>query len=184
MKFCSKCGKEMVDEATICINCGCSTVSPDPSVAAVKVKGPKEPFSSKQSIPAIIMAGIGVAWPFVGILFGLLLNFILGVFLSSVVSAFLCIACISLSVVGLITSVKARKIGNTDTLTFIAMIVAIAGIVVGAVIALLHVIVAVISFIPFVINIICTLILLGCCVIYIVIVVIVMIFMLIGMLLV
>ena len=24
MKFCSKCGKELMDEAVICINCGCS----------------------------------------------------------------------------------------------------------------------------------------------------------------
>ncbi len=23
MKFCTKCGKEMVDEAVICVNCGC-----------------------------------------------------------------------------------------------------------------------------------------------------------------
>ena len=31
MKFCSKCGKELVDEAVICINCGCSVASPTAS---------------------------------------------------------------------------------------------------------------------------------------------------------
>ena len=28
MKFCSKCGKEMVDEAIVCPNCGCAVVAP------------------------------------------------------------------------------------------------------------------------------------------------------------
>ena len=27
MKFCSKCGKEIMDEAVICIHCGCSTTN-------------------------------------------------------------------------------------------------------------------------------------------------------------
>ena len=27
MKFCSKCGKEMVDEAIVCPNCGCAVVN-------------------------------------------------------------------------------------------------------------------------------------------------------------
>jgi len=26
MKFCSKCGKELMDEAVICTNCGCAVV--------------------------------------------------------------------------------------------------------------------------------------------------------------
>ena len=28
MKFCSKCGKELVDEAVVCPNCGCAVVAP------------------------------------------------------------------------------------------------------------------------------------------------------------
>ena len=28
MKFCQKCGKELVDEAVVCIGCGCS-VAPE-----------------------------------------------------------------------------------------------------------------------------------------------------------
>lgn len=25
MKYCSKCGKELIDEAVVCVHCGCST---------------------------------------------------------------------------------------------------------------------------------------------------------------
>ncbi len=35
MKYCSKCGKELVDEAVICTNCGCAVVAP-----------PSHPFSN------------------------------------------------------------------------------------------------------------------------------------------
>ena len=28
MKFCSKCGKEVLDEAVVCPNCGCSVANP------------------------------------------------------------------------------------------------------------------------------------------------------------
>ena len=28
MKYCSKCGKEMIDEAIVCPNCGCAVVEP------------------------------------------------------------------------------------------------------------------------------------------------------------
>lgn len=28
MKFCSKCGKEINDEAVVCVHCGCSTADP------------------------------------------------------------------------------------------------------------------------------------------------------------
>ena len=27
MKFCSKCGKELIDEAVVCIGCGCSVAN-------------------------------------------------------------------------------------------------------------------------------------------------------------
>ena len=32
MKFCSKCGKEIVDEAIVCPNCGCAVVTPSSSI--------------------------------------------------------------------------------------------------------------------------------------------------------
>ena len=31
MKFCSKCGKELIDDAIICTGCGCAVVSPPTS---------------------------------------------------------------------------------------------------------------------------------------------------------
>jgi len=30
MKYCAKCGKELVDEAVVCIGCGCAIESPQP----------------------------------------------------------------------------------------------------------------------------------------------------------
>lgn len=36
MKFCSKCGHELVDEAVVCVNCGCSVADPaTPAAPAV-----------------------------------------------------------------------------------------------------------------------------------------------------
>ena len=35
MKFCTKCGKELRDEAVVCTNCGCSTSGGAPVVAGV-----------------------------------------------------------------------------------------------------------------------------------------------------
>ena len=29
MKFCSKCGKELIDDAIICTGCGCGVVAPE-----------------------------------------------------------------------------------------------------------------------------------------------------------
>lgn len=31
MKFCTKCGHELVDEAVVCTNCGCATGTPAPA---------------------------------------------------------------------------------------------------------------------------------------------------------
>ena len=35
MKFCSKCGKELLDEAVICPGCGCSVATPEATEAVV-----------------------------------------------------------------------------------------------------------------------------------------------------
>ena len=34
MKFCSKCGKELVDEAIVCPGCGCAVVAPQNNVTS------------------------------------------------------------------------------------------------------------------------------------------------------
>ena len=36
MKYCSKCGKELVDEAVICTNCGCSVAQTNATPAYVE----------------------------------------------------------------------------------------------------------------------------------------------------
>ena len=36
MKYCSKCGKEVSDEADVCLNCGCS-VNDKPAVSSAPV---------------------------------------------------------------------------------------------------------------------------------------------------
>jgi uncharacterized membrane protein YvbJ len=35
MKFCSKCGNELVDEAVVCTKCGCAVVSSTPQTSSV-----------------------------------------------------------------------------------------------------------------------------------------------------
>ena len=37
MKFCSKCGKELVDDAIVCTGCGCAVVKPETNLVEDKV---------------------------------------------------------------------------------------------------------------------------------------------------
>ena len=65
MKFCEKCGKEILDEAVVCPGCGCEIKNND---TPVKVEGPKSAKNAKTfgilsilllapfGIPAIILA--------------------------------------------------------------------------------------------------------------------------------
>lgn len=55
MKFCSKCGKELADDAVFCTECGASTAPAAPAAPAVK--------SSKASL-VLGIVGIVVAWLF------------------------------------------------------------------------------------------------------------------------
>ena len=36
MKFCSRCGAQVVDEAVVCVNCGCSLAGAAPSAVQLK----------------------------------------------------------------------------------------------------------------------------------------------------
>ena len=49
MKFCTKCGKEIMDEAVICPNCGCAVAN-----AVV----PKQPVEDKVSVGLCILAAL------------------------------------------------------------------------------------------------------------------------------
>lgn len=54
MKFCEKCGKEIMDEAVICPNCGCSTQSSGQTDENAAVCAPA-------SKAAVILGIIGIA---------------------------------------------------------------------------------------------------------------------------
>ena len=49
MKFCSKCGKEIMDEAIVCPNCGCAVVAPTT---------PQEVSNDQVSIGLCILAAL------------------------------------------------------------------------------------------------------------------------------
>ncbi len=49
MKFCSKCGKEIVDEAIVCTNCGC---------AVADSSAPKQIYNDEVSIGLCILAAL------------------------------------------------------------------------------------------------------------------------------
>ena len=57
MKFCSKCGKEIMDEAIVCPNCGCSVASP---VAA-------QPFGNDQISGGLCVLSVFI--PLFGIIY-------------------------------------------------------------------------------------------------------------------
>ena len=62
MKYCSKCGKELMDEAVICVGCGC------PVSNNVENKN-----TDKPEIPSLITAAIvlGFLMPIVGLILGI-----------------------------------------------------------------------------------------------------------------
>ncbi len=57
MKFCSKCGKELVDEAIVCPNCGC---------AVVETSVPKEVSNDQINVGYCVCAAL---LPIVGIIY-------------------------------------------------------------------------------------------------------------------
>jgi len=69
MKYCSKCGKELLDEAVICVGCGCP-VSGGP---LSKPSAPQEaPFEKKES-PGTANCALVFAFliPIVGLIMGI-----------------------------------------------------------------------------------------------------------------
>ncbi len=76
MKFCQKCGKELLDEAVICPNCGC-TVAPiqtsapisETSAFATEDKNPQTRESDSNANMALLFAFF---IPIVGIVIGLI----------------------------------------------------------------------------------------------------------------
>lgn len=58
MKYCQKCGKELVDEAIICVNCGCSV---QPTVASPN-------YNATPDAPNTGMAILGFFIPLAGLI--------------------------------------------------------------------------------------------------------------------
>lgn len=72
MKYCSKCGNEMLDEAVVCVKCGCSVNQANASVGYQPQNLLKQ-LSDRVKIDGIIWLVIGI----LQVLMGLYLNWIL-----------------------------------------------------------------------------------------------------------
>ena len=65
MKYCQKCGKELLDEAVICPNCGCAVApvqpsSPTESPFATETPQPQSRESDSSANMALLFAFLGV----------------------------------------------------------------------------------------------------------------------------
>ncbi len=60
MKFCTKCGKELLDEAVICVGCGCAVERPAAAPAAVPAGNLLTQLSSRVQVDAIVWLVIGI----------------------------------------------------------------------------------------------------------------------------
>ena len=64
MKFCTHCGKEIADEAVICLNCGCktqngNTFTPSPTAAPIIMEEPESQLATWAKICGIVSFFIG-----------------------------------------------------------------------------------------------------------------------------
>ena len=139
MKFCEKCGKELSDEAVVCIGCGCPVASEEQTVEYeyIEEAESKTASASGASIAALIMGIVGCAFP----LLGIVVSFLFGDFITVVLG----IVCIALSVVGLILAIKARKDNKKNGVALGALITSIAGLVLSAFSTLVYVITMIIN---------------------------------------
>lgn len=69
MKFCSKCGKEIMDEAVICVHCGCQVDGKQINTPAQPVQPLNDPSESGGlAIAAIIFSFLS---PLIGFILGI-----------------------------------------------------------------------------------------------------------------
>lgn len=68
MKYCSKCGKEIMDEAIVCPGCGCA-VAGNP---ATQFSHQKSPWQSETPTLANCAVAFAILMPFVGIILGII----------------------------------------------------------------------------------------------------------------
>ena len=69
MKFCGKCGKEMVDEAVVCPNCGCATQAPNPGPMPGPMPGPAPLYAPPQPMAPVSKSYASLVLGIIGIIF-------------------------------------------------------------------------------------------------------------------
>lgn len=70
MKYCQKCGKELVDEAVICVNCGCSVISS--TTNAQHISNVTNSNIGETSSTANLAVLFAFLVPIVGLIFGII----------------------------------------------------------------------------------------------------------------
>ena len=60
MKFCEKCGKEIMDEAVICPGCGCAVETSKKATAVVEVPKQAKTASTLGILSLILLAPLGI----------------------------------------------------------------------------------------------------------------------------
>ena len=60
MKYCGKCGKEIMDEAVICPNCGCATKDEAKTVVTVEVPKQAKTASVLGILSILLLAPLGI----------------------------------------------------------------------------------------------------------------------------
>ena len=70
MKFCEKCGKQLEDDAIVCMGCGCSTV--ENKVSSFEDLNAQEKKPVRLSLVSTILGIVGILSGPIGILLGIL----------------------------------------------------------------------------------------------------------------
>lgn len=73
MKFCSKCGKEIMDEAVVCPSCGCAVETETPKIKEVSYDDYVKGAATTNIISAVVIALGIVTWLFVNMWLGAIL---------------------------------------------------------------------------------------------------------------
>lgn len=147
MKYCTKCGKQLNDDAIFCLGCGCAAgpvnrsssytgyAKPNTSFesanksATATSTDDKEPFSSHTSIASTVLGALSV---FLSILSTL------GLFLIEDANLIVIAAAGITSIVSLVISVMARRARRSDNLALISIFVSIGGLAISILLAIAY----------------------------------------------
>lgn len=133
MKYCSKCGKELMDEAVICVNCGCA-VAPNATTGS----------RHSANYPKIVEYEESLKSPFVLSVIGVVLCLGIGIIFAIISLCMLKKVTVpqleNLTVEDQAALMKAqskhKKIGTMSAITFLMFAIAFAlGMIIGAIVA-------------------------------------------------